>query len=630
MLIFLCFVLLFPTEPANANVEKKTIMVFAPHQDDEANMANAVMYSHAKRGDDVYVVMGFGSDPNGTSNDLYGLNRLIESRKNLEKLGIPGENLIYLGYQKIDYAAQAYGDNTLKLGSEDEMLRTDGTSYYTYSHKDEGFPSFHSTINGGAECKASEANLISDIINVIKKYKPDELYVINYDGHLEHMWLGSVVDQAFGKLKQQAEFKDYCPRYYQSMSYQSAWQASKDFLTTKSPNDGTRLFLESTLSFTPRNTTFTWADRIRFPVEDEMSMSDLEKNLSAQAYIYGFDKRVYNPNGDKYMLGCINGDQVFWERDTRNLAYQADVSVTSNMGDGGKINDFSTMRMPLTSFLKFTSLGPAINCSQYKWSPDSSDAAKTVTLTFEQPQNISSVKLYDDYRTENQIKAGVLTFSDGSTVDVGELKNNGSATTVTFSQKTGITSVSFKITSYNGTPGLAEFEVYEPNSPRKTDYIQIYLDKVNGSDWKNKSFLYDYPVDVTSKTQIMQLGVYCYPNEAAPSGYNWGLNGGAQGITLTQNGLLTVTPEAESGSYQIQVTSKDDANLTDVMTIQIKGKKSNAWDINMDGHCDYRDLAYVLMGLDGLYQDCADVNGDGVINTKDVSLVWEHIKLENQ
>ena len=72
----------------------------------------------------------------------------------------------------------------------------------------------------------------------------------------------------------------------------------------------------------------------------------------------------------------------------------------------------------------------------------------------------------------------------------------------------------------------------------------------------------------------MQLSVYRYPNETKLSGYKWELSGGAQGITLAPDGLLTVTPEAESGSYQIQVTSKDDANLTDVMTIQVKGKKT--------------------------------------------------------
>lgn len=637
LLIILCFAFLFPIQHAEAyskpdeSKDNKTIMVFAPHQDDEALMANPIMYSHAKRDDDVYVVMGFGSDPTGTL-DSYGSKRLKESKKNLERLDIPGDHLIYLGYQKLDYAIEEYKgkDKPFVLGPDGELCHSNGKSYYTYSHVDEGFPSYH-FYKHNEECKASEANMISDIAEVIMEYKPDELYVVNYDNHIEHMWLGSMVDQAFGVVKHKEGFENYCPRYYQSMGYQSNGAAPMDMLKTPSPNDGNRLFLESTIPFIPRNPTFSWEDRVRFSVEDEMAIPDFYRNVSAQAFWYGFGTRVYGDN-TTILLGSVNSDQIFWERDTRNLAYQASsVNVTSNTQDSGKINDFSTLRMPLATILKLNvsadlKINRGLNFREYKWSPTADDESKTVTLNFATSQTIASVKLYDDYNTANQIKAGVLTFSDGSTVSVGPLNNNGSATTVTFEPKSNITSVSFQITAYTGTPGLAEFEVYAPSTPRKTDFIQIYLDKTNGSDWATKSFLYDYPVDVTSQTQTMQLGVYCYPNEAEPSDYIWKLSGGTQGITLTQSGLLTVTPDARSGTYQIQVTAKNDPTLTDVMTIQVAGNTFAPWDINMDGLCDYRDLAYVLMGMDGFYQDKADVNGDGIVNAKDVNRVWEQIK----
>lgn len=624
MLIFLCFVLLFPTEAAEAsggtgeNSDKQTVLVFAPHQDDEANMANAVMYSHAKQGDDVYVIMTFGVDSNNDGTDKQGLARLNQSAKNLECLGISRDHLIYLGYEQHTHAETLTGG--LQLNEAGEILRTGGTPYYTFSHLSQGFPSFHSTLYG-EECTVSEAHILADLVDVFKYYKPDVVYAINYDTHSGHRWLASMVDQAFGIVKQTEGFEDYCPRYYQSMSYQSAWGATRDMDSTISPNDGSKAFLESTTAFTPRNPTFVWADRVRFPVEDEMSSPDIASNLSAQAYLTGFR----GTNEDR-VRQCVNGDQVFWERDTRSLAYQATVTVSSNETDKGKVNDFSTLREPLSAILANSGY------IDYKWSPAENDTDITVTLKFTEPQDIASVKLYDDYKDENQITAGVLTFSDGSTVDVGELKNNGSATTVTFSEKTRITSVSFQITDYTGTPGLTEFEVYDLDSttPRKTDFIQIYLDEANGSDWKTKSFLYDYPVDVTSQTQTMQLGVYCYPDEAAPTApteYTWTLSGGTLGITLTQDGLLTVTPVARSGSYEIQVTAKNNPSLTDVMRIQVTGNEYASWDVNMDGLCDYRDLACVLMGLDGFYQDRADVNRDGRINKDDVNFIWEQIKL---
>lgn len=621
MLIILCFAFLFPTEPANADEGKKTIMVFAPHQDDEANMANAVMYSHAKRGDDVYVVMGFGSDSSETwAFDQYGLNRLRQSAKNMEVLGIPSSHLIYLGYQKIDHASQKT-NGVVVTDENGAVLRPNGTPYKTMSHVSEGFPSYHYT-KYNTEWESSEAHMLSDIVDILKQYQPDEIYAINYDSHIEHMWLGGLVDQAFGIVKKTEGFENYCPRYYQSMSYQTAWQAPQDMTSTVSPNDGTRTFLESTTQKTPRNPTFAWADRVRFPVEDEMSSPDPENNLSAKAYL-GFGGTV----GPERIKACVNGDQVFWERDTRSLTYQATVTTSSNGTDSGKLNDFSTLRIP---FSTIKTLSTSLNFSEYKWSPENDDTGMTITLSFKQPQTIASVKLYDDYNSSNRITAGVLRFSDDSTVDVGSLNNNGSATTVTFPEKTGITSVSFKITDFIGTPGLTEFEVYSSNNSRTPDFIQIYLDKANGSDWTTKSFLYDYPVDVTSQAQIMQLGVYCYPDDVSPSAFTWKLSGGTQGITLTQSGLLTVTPEARSGVYQIQVSAKNNPSLKDEMTIQVNGNTFNPADINMDGHCDYRDLAYVLMGMDGFYQDKADVNGDGIVNAEDVNRVWEQIKFSQK
>ena len=161
--------------------------------------------------------------------------------------------------------------------------------------------------------------------------------------------------------------------------------------------------------------------------------------------------------------------------------------------------------MPLATILELNvsselKISKDLNFSDYKWSPAENDKSRTVTLNFTTPQTIASVKLYDDYNKKNQITAGMLLFSDGSKVPVGPLNNNGSATTVTFETKYNITSVSFQITDCDGTPGLTEFEVYAPTENRETDYIQIYLDKYNGNNQETESFLYDYPVDVTSQT----------------------------------------------------------------------------------------------------------------------------------
>ena len=551
-------------------------MVFSPHQDDEANMANAVMYRRAKQGADVYVVMGFGSSHMGSDYE-YGLVRLRESARNMKYLGLCSSNLLYLGYQKLDYAA--IGKQKIILtNSLGEILKADNTTYSTYSHVKEGFPSFHST-KYGHECTVSEENLLSDITDILQQYKPDEIYAINYDQHVEHVWMGSLVEQAMGIVKLRADCEDYCPRFYQSMSYQSAWFAKKDMMSVFSPNDPKRNILESTLSFKPFNNTFEWSKRVRFPVDDRMSIPDVNSNISTLAYKSGFGKRTAD-----VLLSAVNGDQVFWERDTRSKSFYADIFVSSNEKDKRYLNDFSTTRVPFQNICKYLQsnqydpnfMSYLYDC--YKWSPEEIDTNKIVTLRFKKPLDIASVRLYDDFLLENQIVSGLLTFSDGSSTNVSALNNTGSATIIRFPAKKGITCVSFQITEFKGTPGLTEFEVYAPEKPRSPDFIQIYLFAANNKKRKAQSFLYDYPVDVSQQPQTMQLGVYRYPDETPTPDYNWEIIGQHEGIYFYTNGILRVEQSALPGIYTIKVSESD--TLTDIMTLNvinetIDGNKTN-------------------------------------------------------
>ena len=554
-LFFLCSCF---SKDDNKSHVRKTIMVFSPHQDDEANMANAVMYSRAKQGADVYLVIGFGSVMK--NNDIYGLERLHQSAKNMKYLGICSTNIIYLGYQCLSFLPVISTNN---LG---EITKKDKTVFNTFSHAKEGFPSFHS-VKYGNECSQSEENLLSDIVDILLQYKPDEIYAINYDDHPDHIWMGSLVEQALGIVKLQGNCDDYCPRFYQSMSYQSSWRAKKDMMSVFSPNDPKRNILESTLYFIPRNTTFQWNERVRFPVDDRMSVPDVNSNLSTLAYISSFSEFV----DTNRILGLVNGDQIFWERDTRSKSFGATVSVSSNEADKRYLNDFSITRVPLKKFCEIghTNLYDDIVMFDlydfYKWSPEISDTNKTVTLKFSKPLDIDSVRLYDDVRLENHITSGLLTFSDGSTLNVGELNNCGSATIINFNTKKRITYVSFQIKEYVGTPGLSEFEVYAPRPPESPDFIQIYLSAANNEKWPTKSFLYDYPVDVSQHSQTMQLSVYRYPNEVVNQ-TKWQIEGKNDGIYFDANGILHVEQSTLPGTYTVKASEGD---LTDSMTINV-------------------------------------------------------------
>jgi hypothetical protein len=98
-----------------------------------------------------------------------------------------------------------------------------------------------------------------------------------------------------------------------------------------------------------------------------------------------------------------------------------------------------------------------------EWSAGSKIGA-FLTLTWDTPQTIDHVALYDRPNTNDQVTAGVLTFSDGSTLPFGTLPDDGKTPLdVRFPPKT-VMSLTFKVTAVKSTTenaGLSEIAVYK-------------------------------------------------------------------------------------------------------------------------------------------------------------------------
>ncbi len=97
-----------------------------------------------------------------------------------------------------------------------------------------------------------------------------------------------------------------------------------------------------------------------------------------------------------------------------------------------------------------------------EWSSLGQGAGAWLQLTWAAPVTIDRIVLFDRPNTNDRVNGGTLTFSDGSSVAVGALNNDGSATTVTFAART-VTTVRFTVTSVSSATenvGLAEFEVW--------------------------------------------------------------------------------------------------------------------------------------------------------------------------
>jgi hypothetical protein len=98
-----------------------------------------------------------------------------------------------------------------------------------------------------------------------------------------------------------------------------------------------------------------------------------------------------------------------------------------------------------------------------EWATQGQLAGAWIQANFASPMKVSKIVLWDRPNLSDNIKAGTLSFSDGSTLPVGQLPNDASSgVTVTFSTKT-ISWVKFTVTQAVGyNTGLAEFQIFGP------------------------------------------------------------------------------------------------------------------------------------------------------------------------
>jgi len=100
---------------------------------------------------------------------------------------------------------------------------------------------------------------------------------------------------------------------------------------------------------------------------------------------------------------------------------------------------------------------------EQEWSANRETTGARLELAWDEPQEVSRIILFDRPNLVDQVTSATIRFSDGSTIEVGELPNDASKPVeVTFPAKS-ITGLTVEITGVRqGTEnaGFAEIAVY--------------------------------------------------------------------------------------------------------------------------------------------------------------------------
>ena len=141
-----------------------------------------------------------------------------------------------------------------------------------------------------------------------------------------------------------------------------------------------------------------------------------------------------------------------------NLAFYADVAVSGEMNvtlDKRGIND--------NIIAEFGRIGDwQSGKEQDKW----------VELSWYEPQTVNKIILHDSASMTEWTKSGIVSFDDGSSVEIKDIRNSGYPCAVEFETKT-IKKLRFTITDFEGGGGLSELQVYAPGGmPDDIEYVE--------------------------------------------------------------------------------------------------------------------------------------------------------------
>jgi len=409
----------------------RTVLVIGPHPDDEALIGAGIARSALTRGDTIKMVLMTNGDTAGS-----GYVRQAESVAAAQVLGLREQDVIFLGYGGGIL-------NDMYRSSSDTQVFTDGAGFSaTFGNRGLGGVDYHRYLYG-VSAPYTRANIIGDLKTLFQNFAPNEIYTVNYyDKHSDHQATSLLIIEALLSLVRSGA--TLSPKLFQSL----VWDPGTDWSPTCWPYVSGNGFTPTLVFQQPsslNNHTLDWSLKQSFPVPPEMTSNIPSANMKYNA-IYSYTSQF-----DQHLISYARANEFFWPSDVgQNVAFTATVTASSEdwypHGAAKAVNG-------------------VIDGSPHDWIQEwvsGELAGAWIQLGWTNAVAVAQVNLYDRPNTTENVLAGRLTFSDGSSIAIGALPTNGRRYSVSFPAKL-VTWVRFTITQAQGTAtGLAEIEVLRP------------------------------------------------------------------------------------------------------------------------------------------------------------------------
>ena len=217
-----------------------------------------------------------------------------------------------------------------------------------------------------------------------------------------------------------------------------------------------------------------------------------------------------------------------------------------------------------------------------EWATTGQGVGAWLNLAWSASYSVTQVVLYDRPNLDDNITSATLAFSDGSSIVVGPLNNNGTATTYSFPARvvTGLRMTVTGVSSSTGSVGLSEIQVYGiPAGGTQYTLTTSVTPSGAGSATANPSQS-SYP----SGTQVVLTAA---PNTGYSfSSWSGGASGTANPLTVTITGYLSVTANFAAEDYTLTYSAGANGTLsgTTPQTVSTGGSGSQVTAVANTGY----------------------------------------------
>jgi LmbE family N-acetylglucosaminyl deacetylase len=275
----------------NGGCAPSSVLVMAPHPDDEIIISSGVIGRAVLHGDQVHIAFLTNGDYNGT---VQGFTREDETTTADGVLGVGENNLRFLGYPD-GYTEDIRGTYTFPT---DVMTTPNNGVSHTYAARGLGRTDYHSYAFG-APAAYNWPNVLMDVASVLSTLLPDSIYVTSgTDGHPDHRSAYYAIVQALPQVI--ASHPGYKPTVYTAL----VDPGDETWPNPAAPDQYFKSPAASTLAWRP----LLWTHRDSLDVPLSMQTTTLASNVKYQALA----AEVSQGGNSEYLGLFLHKDEPFW------------------------------------------------------------------------------------------------------------------------------------------------------------------------------------------------------------------------------------------------------------------------------------------------------------------------------